>query len=253
MKNLNNLSQKLEKLQSQKKTFNSINNISLAQFIQFKRILSKEKKINKKMENVISLGNEINFWYDSKTKSWIENPNINCRKYYKMEKNAAYKKNLKLYKLGLCEKRPLPPIILSLKAFFKPITIFLKQQFENLKPVLSKYNFFKKIHQKFNYFKSYTLPKNINKLAVNTASIGIKGYRHLRSNCRYIRSNIVSKDSFKYLKNVINEANRKVDNYEKSLSFRDSLKIENFKSMDQNDPTTSIPQKISKEFYEYSL
>ena len=260
MKNLNNLSQKLEALQSQKKNYNSINDISLFQFIRLKITLLKEKKINNQMETAISIGNEINFWYDSSTKSWIENPNINCRKYYKMERNAAYKKDLKLFKLGLQEKRPLSPKINSLRKLFIPITNFIKDIYSKLKSKLSKYNFLNKFYQKYVFFKSQTLPKNINKLAVNTASIGIKGYRHLKSDCKYIRNFITSKDSFKYLRNVIIEANKQVDNLENHNCFRESLKPENFKSNYNNikeykseKSPNSISQNINNKKYEYSL
>ncbi|MBR2240305.1 MAG: hypothetical protein IJ890_02830 [Clostridia bacterium] len=250
MKNLNNLNQKLKNLQSQKKNFSSINDISLMQFLKFKSILSKEKKISKQIDNTISQGNEINFWYDSTTKSWIENPHINCRKYYKLENNAAYKKDLKLYKLGLSSRKPIHPLIQKLERLLSPITNFIKENYSKIKPKLSKCNFFKKFYQKYNYFKSQTLPKNINKLAVDTASIGIKGYRHLKSNCRYIRNSITSKDSFKYLKNVINQANNKIDNYENQKNFRESLKIENFKSVSDNYNDSNM---INNKIHEYSL
>lgn len=233
MNNLNNLNQKLVKLQAQKNSFTSLSDISLPQFLHYKKILAKEKKISKKIENKISLGNEINFWYDSQTKSWIENPNINPRKYYKMEKNAAYKKELKLYKLGISNKKPIHPLIQNLKSCISPITNFFKEQFENIKPTLAKYNFFSKIIQKYNHFKSETLPKNINKFAVSTATIGIKGYRTIKSDCRYIRRSLASKNSFKYIKNVIKEANKKVNNSE-HISFRESIKIDNFKSCENS-------------------
>lgn len=99
MKKIYKLNQKLEQLESQKQNFNSLENISLFQFIKYKNIVSKKNKISKQMQKIASLGEDINFWYNAKTNSWIENPKINCRRYYKLEKNVAYKKNLKLYKL----------------------------------------------------------------------------------------------------------------------------------------------------------
>ena len=259
MKNFNYLSQNLEKLQSQKKKFNSINDISLVQFIKFKKLVSKEKKISKQMENAISQGNEINFWYDSQTKSWIENPNINCRKYYKMEQTAAYKKNLTLYKLGLSSQRPIPPLIQNIRNHLSPINNFIKEKHLKIKPILSKFNYFKKIHKNYNYFKSETLPKNINKLAINTATIGIKGYRHLKSNYRFIKNSVTSKNSFKYIKIVILEANKQIDSQEKQYGFRESLKVENFVSnhnsnyIKKKKSPYSISQKNNNKIYEYNL
>lgn len=101
MKKINTLNLKLEHLESQKQNFKSLENISLLDFFKYKNILSKQNKITKQMEKIYSLGKNINFWYDAKTNSWIENPKINCRKYYKLEKNIAYKKDLKLYKLRI--------------------------------------------------------------------------------------------------------------------------------------------------------
>ena len=109
MTKLYKLSQKLEQLESQKQNFKSLENISLIKFIQYKHIISKKNKINKQMQKITSLGRYINFWYDFKTKSWIENPKINCRKYYKLEQNIAYKKNLKLYKLRFIKNKTFTP------------------------------------------------------------------------------------------------------------------------------------------------
>lgn len=99
MKKFYKLNQELEQLESQMKNFNSLENISLLQFIKYKNILLKKTKISKQMQKITALGNYINFWYDTKTNSWIKNPKINCRKYHKLEKKIAYKKDLKLYNL----------------------------------------------------------------------------------------------------------------------------------------------------------
>ena len=99
MKKIYKLNQKLENLESQKQKFNSLETISIFQFIKYKKILSQKTKISKQLQKLTSIGNYINFWYDTKTNSWIENPKINCRKYQKLEKNAEYKKDLKLYKI----------------------------------------------------------------------------------------------------------------------------------------------------------
>ena len=222
MKKIYKLKNTLEKLDLQKKNYNSLDNLSIPQFINYKMILSKESKINKQLEQAIMQEREINFWYDSNTKSWIDNSKINCRKYCKMEKKAAYKKDLKLYKLGLLNKKPTHPII---NKVLSPIGLLFNKK---IKPI------FKHIYNKIYLFKSQVLPQKFNNLAISTASIGIKGYRHLKSNCRYIRFSITSKNSFKYLKNVMQEANKKVDSAEKSKQFRESLKIENFNSQDIN-------------------
>ena len=245
MKSNKNLTNKLDKLEAQKANFSSFDNLSVLQFIKYKKIISQEKKINNQLSKNILLGNEINFWYDSTTKSWINNPKINCRKYCKMERKAEYKKNIKLYKLGLLTKKPSLPIIQSINNSLYPVKDFFKN---NVKPILIKYNFFKKIYNKYDYFKSQILPQKINNLAVNTASIGIKGYRYLKSDCRYIRNSIASKNSFMYFKNVIREANKKLDNPPKANNFKESLKLENFKSNDFV-LNNSVPNKKNNHVY----
>lgn len=94
MSKINDLNQKLEFLNSQKPKFESLENISLLQFIKYKNIVTKENKIRKQISKYISLKSEINFWYDSINKSWIENPKINCNKYCELERKASYKKIL---------------------------------------------------------------------------------------------------------------------------------------------------------------
>lgn len=244
MKNINYYNQKLEKLQAQKKALPSVKNMSIAQFIRYKKIDSKEKKLCFLMEKNLALGNEINFWYSTQNKSWIENPNISAMKYCKLERNATYKKDLKLYKLGLIDKKPLHPVLEKLAKFFSPVKNILKESFHNFKKTISKYNFFKIIHKKIVYFKSNTLPQKFNHLAVSTATAGIKGYKRLQANCRYIRNTLASKDSFKYIKNVINEAHHIVENSESSKenypkeeennTFRENIKLENFISNTDN-------------------
>jgi hypothetical protein len=265
MKSNKILTDELEKLKSQEINYGSLNNLSILQFIKYKRILSKERKINTQLAKNNLLGNKIRFWYNSQTKSWIDNPKISCRKYFKMEQRAQYKKNLLLYKLGIINQKPLPPMIHNINNSLYPIKDFFKN---TIKPLLIKCNFFRKIYDKYDFFKSQILPQKINNLAINTASIGIKGYRTLQSDCRFIRSSVSSKNSFKYLKCVIQEANNRLDNSEKTNSFKNSLKIENFKSNDiyfntikneniskiySNNTKHTISNFRKKDIAEYSL
>lgn len=245
MRNNQSLTNKLDKLEKIKTNYSSLNDLSILQFIKYKKNISQENKLNKQLAKNIMLKNEINFWYDSTTKSWIDNLKINCRKYYRMEKRAEYKKNLKLYKLGFLNKKPSLPIIQNINNSLNPVKDFFRN---NVKPILTKYNFIKIIYNRFDYFKSQILPQKVNNLIVNTASISIKGFRHFKSNCRYLKKSITSKNSYKYLKNVINEANKKIDSSEKNNNFRESLKLENFKSTDTVF-NNSILQKNTNHIY----
>lgn len=92
MKKFNTLNKQLQNLQSQKNKLYSIENLSIFQFIKYKKLISKESKITKQMQKISNLENNINLWYTTSTKNWIEDPKINCRKYCKLEQNATYKK-----------------------------------------------------------------------------------------------------------------------------------------------------------------
>ncbi|MCR5146377.1 MAG: hypothetical protein K6B70_03405, partial [Clostridia bacterium] len=225
MSKINDLHQKLQDLNSQKQNFKSIENLSLLQFIKFKNLITKENKIRNKITKYVSLSSEINFWYDTVNKSWVENPKIKCNKYCKLERKASYKKNLKLYKLGFINKKPLSPLVQDISKIILPVTKLFKFIYSNVKAKIQKISIIKKICNKINYLKSTLLPQKINKLAVNTAKIGIKGYRHLQSNYRLVRKSFEAKNSFKYLRNVIKEANQQVLSSEKEKKFRESLRV----------------------------
>lgn len=259
MSKINDLNQKLEFLNSQKPKFESLENISLLQFIKYKNIVTKENKIRKQISKYISLKSEINFWYDSINKSWIENPKINCNKYCELERKASYKKNSQLYKLGFISEKPLPLFIENISKLLTPISQTLKSIISRLNFKLQRFNFIKKISKKYNYFKSNILPQQINNLAVNTAKIGIKGYRNLQSNYRLVKNSIQSKNSFKYIRNVINEANTQVLNSEKRKDFRESLRINpnvyysSLNDLQKRSKTISKKDCSNKDDIEYSL
>ena len=261
MKKIIKLNLELSKLESQKQNFKSLENVSIHEFIKYKHILSKQKKISSQIEKMISLGEEINFWYDTQNNSWIQNPNISCKKYFRLEKHAAYKKNLKLYQLGLLDKKPLPiflqdiiKISSSVKEKFNPIIKKINSKLPKFD--LSKFVFIQKIINKHHYLKSIFIPNKINTIAVNTAKIGIKGYRKLQANYRFVRHFFKSKNSFKYVKNVINEANHLISLEEKKQRFKQSLQVSPsvLKQNIKSESKISISQKdISKNDYEYSL
>ncbi len=242
MKNFNLLNQKLKKYEVQKKNFTNLENLSLFQFLNYKSIILKESKIKQKLQRTQKLVNEINFLYDATTKSWIENQNVNCRKYSRLKQKAEYQRDIKLYKLGCLEKKPLPPLLKKFKSYLPKIDF-------------SKYNFLKKIHNKFISFRSNVLPKKINNLAINTAKIGIKGYRKLRSDYRFFRRYMTSRDSIKYLKNVLEQAKMQLEQSEiqdelydrniteKGAQFRESLKVKPaIMRTNSNNPENKISQ-----------
>ncbi len=258
MKKINKLNLKLEKLESQKQNYKSLENISILGFIKYKYIIQNQKKVSFKLEKMISLGNEINFWYDTQNNSWIQNPNISCKKYFRLEKRAAYKKNLKLYKLGLSDKKPLLPFLQdiinklsSIKEKLDPVLEKISSKLPKINP--SKFILIQKIRKKYNHLTSVFISPKVNRLAVNTAKIGIKGYRKIQSNCRYIRNSINSKDSLKQVKKIIEEANHQISLEDKKRKFRESLRVSpnNFNLSHNSNKKINITK--SKNDYEYSL
>ena len=218
MEKIYKLNQKLEKLESQKQKFNSFEDISILQFMNYKNIVLKKNKITKQMQKIVSLGEKVNFWYDTKNQSWIENPKINHRKYYKLEQNIAYKKNLKLYKLGLSNQKPIHPTLQNIHNKFQPVLNYFKI-------FLDKINFSKKILAKIKYFSSNIFPQKINQLAITTLKPCIKGYKIIQSDIKYVTSQIQSKPLYKYFKQLANEANNQLIATEKNISFKESLKV----------------------------
>lgn len=249
MKKFNTLNKQLQNLQSQKNKLYSIENLSIFQFIKYKKLISKESKITKQMQKISNLENNINLWYTTSTKNWIEDPKINCRKYCKLEQNATYKRNIKLYKLCLINKKPLSPFIQNKFDFISG----------NIKPIINeiytkiqKYNFFKIFYDKYKYFTSYTLPQKLNKLAINSTKKFIKHYRKMYNGIHFFRNYISSKDSIRYISMIKQEATKQLDNCEKATSFRDSIKVKN---VDTNKYISIHENKtdINKEFLELSL
>lgn len=259
MPKINDLHQKLQDLNSQKQSFKSLENLSLLQFIKFKNLITKETKVRNKISKYVSLSSEINFWYDTVNKAWIENPKIMCNKYCRLERKASYKKNLKLYKLGFINKKPVSPFIQDISKLFLPVLKLFKFIYLKVKTNIQKISIIRKICNKINYFKSTLLPQKINKLAINTAKIGIKGYRHLQSNYRLVRKSFEAKNSFKYLKSVIKEANQQVLISEKEKKFKESLRVNPntyYNSLHElQNRNKIIKQKncVQKENLEYSL
>ena len=253
MKKIKNLNQELQKLQKQKDNFISIEDASLKDFIKYKHINSKIKQLKENIEKINRSAEATKLLYETNEKKWMKSQKINCRKYCKLQMRAEYKRDLKLYKLGFLDKRP--PNILFLK-----IQPFLEKIQSSVQDInYSKLSCFRKFHNKYNYFKSYFLPQQVNKLAINTAKLGIRGYRKLQEDCKFIRNNITSNDTFKYIKNTFRQANAQVD-YEQShnraftpdeLKFRESIRF------NPDDKATTPPIKgtinIKRNIVEHTL
>lgn len=228
MKKLKKLNQKLQKLQEQKNNFISIEDASITDFIKYRFISSEIKHIKENIERINFYAEATKLLYESKEKKLMENPKINCRKYCRLQAKAEYERDLKLYKLGVLDKKP--PNILSSK--IQAFSEKTKLSLQNID--YSKFSCFKKIYDKYNYFKSYFLPKQVHKLAINIAKLGIKGFRRLETDYIFLRNNIISNNTFRYIKNTVKQANAQVSDElrhnnraftPEELRYRESIKF----------------------------
>lgn len=217
IKKLNSKLQKIEEYEKQMKKFSKLEDIAYLQFIKYKRYMKKKQRIEKEKKIVerFAKGCELLYKYD--TNRWISDPNINCSKFCKLEEKANYRKDLKLYRCGLIDKRPT-----SLK-------------YQNLKnSKLFNNIFFKKVHKILENFNSNVLPQKINRLAVSTAKLCIKGYRKIQSDYVYMRKYASTKKSVKYIEDIFNCAYNELEQsnvlpgikYEEQCKrYRESLRV----------------------------
>ena len=243
MKKIEKLNLNLKELESQKITLKNLENISLSQFLKYKSIIAKELKIEQQIKQKQKLANQANFSYDVKVKNWIDNPHIKCKEYAKLQQKAEYQRDCKLYKLGYLDKKPLSPLLKNLLSHL-PENIYLK------------INALRNFNDKYSSFKSDLLPQHFNKLAIDTAKIGIKGYRKFRSNCKFLRRYINSSVPIKYIKSILEEANAQVNQAEtqdmllsrnitrKGVQFRESLKFTPGKIEISSDTSKNHKNKI---------
>lgn len=228
MKNFNQLNSILQNLEQQKTSFDSIENISIQKFYVYKKNAMQKKKIKNKMKKLLCSAQDVIESYNNYKDSLIKNNSINCRKYNKLKEHAKYKRDLKLYKLGFIEKRPVLPFFQNIKFNLKKIS----------RPL---YIPFKKIHKKYVHFKSIILPQQINNIAVDIAKLGIRGYRKIKSDCCFVRRHIDSCDYAKYLNNVVAQAKFQLNKEHINCVSNNSKVSTDYKqALKYNPPSPSI-------------
>lgn len=199
MKNFYQLNKKLKKLDAQKTNFDSIEQMSIFRFLKHKKIVLQRAKVKEQIRQTIITANNAISGYNSYNDSLIKSNKINCRKYVKLQKKAEYKRNFTLYKLGLISKKPSPPFLQNLKLQFSKINLPL-------------FTYFKNIKSKYSKFESSFLSPKVNRLAVSTAKLGIRGYRKFKSDYVFIRKHINESNWVQYLKDVVEQAKEQIEN-----------------------------------------
>lgn len=238
IKKLNQKLQKIEKIEQQMKKYKSVGEIPIIQFLIYKNNIHRRDKICKEIEQVKRYAKGSKLLYEYEINCWIENPNINCREYSKLEAKAKYRRNLKLYKCGYLEKKPTLPFIQKFQSKFEKISW--------LNNVL-----FQKINNKIINFNSNVLPHKINKIAVNSAKLCIQGVKKVQSECNSIKAYVASKDSIKYIRNVFKHASNQLaysNETPKESKSKDKSSAEEYRASlkAKLNSTIKTPQKENK-------
>lgn len=199
--------------------------MSIHQFISYKYILSKENKLNKKIHATENLYKKINSWYDSVTTDWVNDANISCQKFSKLEQRANYKKQKQLYKLGYSKNRPILPIFQNIYKQINPHKKINNTQLRKRYLKHQQYNIFKIISSKKNNFLPYIIPMISHKLAIKCAKKCIIGYRTLQNDINYFRNYLSYTSSIQYLKSIKLEALNELNSNKINSNFKDSLKV----------------------------
>lgn len=181
MKSLKNLRHKLQKINSfisKIKNYPTLDQISVIQFLKLKYFLKQEKRITKEIKMVERFIKGCNLLYKYDTYRWINDPRINCRKYCKLENKARYNRDMKLYKCGVLQKRPMLPI------FQKLVDFFQNKEFSNniFFKIIYKLTSFKLLQKKHKLNINFTKETVVNSVASSQASINeIKGKKFKES------------------------------------------------------------------------
>lgn len=193
MKKINTLEQKFKKLNNDLQKIPELSNLTAFDFFKYKWLFNRREHTKKQLQKSIKYARSTIFRCEEYEKKQLNNMKINCRQYYKRQQNAEFKRDFILYKLGLISKRPIIPAL-------RPLVKLISKVF---KPV-SKY--YIALKNKFKTFSSVILPQKINNVAVSAAKFGIRGYATLKSNCRYMKSQMKSNAYIQYLKQVAEQA-----------------------------------------------
>ena len=203
MKKFIQLQQNLDALEAQKQNICPMEDMSLLQFIKHKSLILKKTKLKNQMKKSLLKAQSIVLHYKNYKEKLLNDNSINCRKYSRMIKKAEYHANLELYKLGFIAKKPTPPFFQkAIKKFNLPVFKFFKHLYENI-----------------TYFRSTIFPQKLDKLALQTAKTGIRGYRLLKSNFLLFGKRLSSNESAKRIHGIIKKAKAQLNN-EEIMSYR---------------------------------
>lgn len=233
MKSIKKLSKQLQKIESiekQMKSVKSVDQISIIRFLKYKNCSQKKNEIIRQIKEVKRTAYGAKLLYEYETGCWVDNLSINCRKYKSLERKARYRRDLKLFKCGFLEDRPIPPFIQ-----------FIQSKFPNLD--ISNNVFFKKIRNDIINFKSNILPQKINKIAINSAKLCIRGYKKAQKNYECAKAYVLSQESAKYIRKVFENANKELayaDEAQESIVRADNDKVAEYKASLKVQPQSSI-------------
>ncbi len=210
MKNIKKIKQQIQMIKDKQKDMPSIDKMSLPQFFRYKRLINVENHLKKHLKKTMLSAKDAMTRYEEYNNRIFNDMKINCRAYCRKQAIAEYKRDSKLYRYGMLDKKPIHPLLKPVSEFVSIIK----------KPISKSIN---SIKEKFNTFKSKTISQSLHRLAIH-------GCKTFESNCRYMKKRLSTNEYTEYLRNIIKEAQEQLSgetpNHQTSnLSFSPQIQI----------------------------
>lgn len=239
----------------------SMSNISSKQLLKYHLLISRKEFLESKISKILKSENKIIQNYSQKNEIWLHNNNLNCRQYCKLEEQEAYKRDKKLYKLGLLNSKPIHPIVKRIKEFFstnifQPISDEMLPKIKFYSQSVIKKSPICKIYNKIKKFNTEVLPVELTNLAIAGTKRCIIGYRTLANNLNYSSSifsrKISALPAIQLISYVGTQAKQQADIHE--ISFRERIKVNNNPCINSNNIYISTkPRNQNLKDYDLSL
>ncbi len=211
---MNELNEIIKKIDS----FPSVNSISSNQLKVYKKLILRKEYLQKKINQMLNKRTDIIGNYNDKNRAWLAS-DMNCRKYARLESRAAYKRDLALYRSGFILKKPIPPLIQSIKSYisekflnpiFSKIPFIKKQLNTNLESIKKKSPIYQGLQKSQNYIHN-DLPISITKAAISGTKKCIVSYRRFSNYLHSFKRSISTSSPIRTLSYILNQAKLEAD------------------------------------------
>lgn len=238
----------------------SISCISSKQLLKYHSLISRKELLESKISKILKSKKQIIQNYSQKNEIWLHDNNLNCRQYCKLEEQEAYKRDKKLYKLGLLNSKPNHPIVKKFKEFFstnvfEPISDEILPKINSYSQSVIKKSPICKMFNKIKKFNKEVLPVKLTNLAIAGTKKCIIGYRTLANNINYSSSTISSKISCLPAVQVISyvgtQAKQQADMH--ATSFRERIKVNTNGYINSNNNIYMSTNPYNQNLRDYDL